>query len=163
MLENAKKMDIDSLNSLLDRNIGFINNCDTKTSIGLAVNGVMMSSIIATMNDSEKIDDAGLFFIPLMMLIAGAACFVYTLWARYEQTEEQQTILFWDCTSITKEEKEKLASLDVSDLADELRTQIVINAKLAKLKYEWYNAGLLATIVGSVSTILITVGCLIGN
>lgn len=151
------------MNSLLDRNIGFINNCDTKTSVGLAVNGVMMSSIIATMNDCQNFCNAGLFFIPLMMLMAGAACFVYTLWARHEQTNEQQIISFWNCTSGIDEEKEKLASLKDPDLTDELLTQIVINAKLAKLKYEWYNVGLLATVVGSVSTILVTIGCMIGS
>lgn len=154
---------LDLLNSLLDRNIGFINNCDTKTSIGLAVNGVMMSSILSVINNCPNGENAGFFFIPLIMLMAGAACFVHTLWARHEQPEKQQIISFWNCTSEIEEEKEKLTKVDDSVLKDELRAQIVINAKLAKLKYEWYNVGLLATVIGSVSTILVTIGCMIGN
>ena len=153
--KGEEMLDKDDLSALLDRNIGFINNCDTKTSVGLAINGVMMSFVLSIMTGCES-GGRALYIAPLMLLIVGASCFVYTLWARYEKCCSKT--LFWCYSSNIETQKEQLMEMNDDELKVDLCKQAIVNGILARKKYEWYNLGLFCTVSGSLGCILIVLG-----
>lgn len=168
--EKDYKYKIEIATQTLERNIGFVANCDNKTSIVLAIIGVFLT-IILTNDGLNKI--YGVIntciemktFCSIMYLFAlGVAIVVMVLGiynlcivliAKTSETAEGVTLtnsrIFF--TGINKHGnceiyKAKFYEMGEQELLDELIAQIYINSNIASKKYNKYNKGVKWTIIG---------------
>lgn len=157
----------------LERNLGFINNCDNKASIILTAVGVLIT-IVLTNDGLLRIKDilkccfsqkaiwdivyAILFIGSGLLLIVGILILISVLLARLNANgirgmkNTTSLTYFKDIISISKfsDYKNRFKNMSKTDLLDDLISQIYINADIATKKYRRYNLGLKLTIAGFV-------------
>ena len=158
--------------NILDRIIGFINNCDNKTAIVLGVFGVIITVIFTTdgignifeiINSTmTKISFFSIFFLILWitslgLFIIGLCKLITVLVAKIETADMRQIDLDLDSRiffgTIAKNKnyktyKEKLLSMDNDCFQNDIISQIYINSLICKKKFKNYNKGLLLAIIG---------------
>ena len=162
----------------LERNIGFINGCDTKTSIVLASVGVLLTIILTNNGLSEIFQitkaciDAKTFcsILYLVGLIISSCTLVVGLWklvsvliAKVEpptKTARQpvSSLIFFG--GILKAGnpstyRSKFIAMKDAELLDDLISEIYINAEIATQKYHRYNLGLRLVVLGFVFFVLL--------
>ena len=156
----------------LERNIGFVTNCDNKTSIVLAIIGVFFTIILT--NDGlkaiygiinacmEKKTFCCIMYLfvlggTILIMLLGIYNLCGVLIARTSEKAEGVTIgnsrIFF--TGISKHGncqayKKRFYKMSEKELLDELIAQIYINSYIACLKYKKYNLGFKLTTVGFV-------------
>ena len=156
----------------LDRNIGFVTNCDNKTSIILTAVGVLLTIILT----NEGINKAfyiikscigaktfcsifyllcfagSIFIMALGMFKLGSVLMAKTSEDAVGRKDATSRIFFsgirksGDC----KTYRSRFYSMNREELLNELIEQIYINADIATQKYEKYNLGIKCTIIGFV-------------
>lgn len=161
---------IEIATQILDRNIGFVTNCDNKTSIVLAAFGVLLAIILTNegLNEIFNIVKAciatktfcsilyllcfagAIFFMVLGMFNLGSALVANTSEEAIGRKDENSRIFF---AGIRKNGDyntycQKFCAMSKEDLLNDLIEQIYINADIASIKYATYNRGLRCTIVG---------------
>lgn len=156
----------------LDRNIGFVTNCDNKTSIVLATFGVLLA-IILTNEGLSKIYSilkacieiktfcsilylicfAGVLFVMVLgMINLGSVLVAKTSEKAIGRHDENSRIFFagirksGSCNTYNQ----RFYTMSKEDLLNDLIEQIYINADIASTKYARYNLGLKRTIIGFV-------------
>lgn len=168
---------IEKATQTLDRNIGFINNCDSKTSIVLTALGVLLTIILTNdglnaifnivrscINEITFCNVLYLicFAITLVILFFGMYNLGSVLIARTSTNMKGDNLLnsriFF--SGIIKNGdfemyKERFYAMNRQELLDELIAEIYINADIATKKYNKYNAGLRLSIIGFLLFILI--------
>lgn len=161
---------IEIATQILDRNIGFVKNCDNKTSIVLAAFGVLLA-IILTKEGLNEIFNILKTCIEvksnwhIFYLICFTCAISLFAWGMYKlvsvlvaktseealgRKDESSRIFF---TGIKKNGnyvayQEKFYAMNKEDFLNDLIEQIYINANIASIKYERYNLGLKCTIIG---------------
>lgn len=167
---------IEIATQILERNIGFITNCDNKTSIVLTAIGVLLTIILT--NDGLikifQIINACILhkhFCDLLFLLVFLGSIAIMAFGMYklgsvliaktsEQangiTEMNSKIFF---SGIKKHSdyqnyRSKFYLMNEIDLLDELIAQIYINADIASTKYSKYNSGFKFTVIGFVIFII---------
>ena len=153
----------------LERNLGFISNCDNKASIVLTAVGVLLT-IILTSEGLASIKDIlkkslsqitflnfiymFVFFSSVIILLSGILFLISVLIARSGISEtkgSKNSLIFFgginSFNKITNYEK-AIKKMDKKDLLDDLISQIYINSKIATKKYRRYNLGLKFTVIG---------------
>ena len=154
----------------LERNIGFVANCDNKTSIALAAFGVLLA-IILTNEGINKIFDiiktciqiktfcsmfylacfAGAIFVMLWgMFNLGSVLVAKTSEEAIGRKEENSRIFFAGIrkSGNYKTYNRRFCAMSKEDLLNDLIEQIYINADIASIKYTRYNLGLRCTSMG---------------
>lgn len=154
----------------LERNIGFIANCDNKTSIALAAFGVLLA-IILTNEGINKIFDIIKTCIQIktfcsMFYLAYFAVAIFVmLWGMFNlgnvliaktseesigRKDEKSCIFFAGIrkSGNYKTYNQRFCAMSKEDLLNDLIEQIYINADIASIKYAIYNLGLKRTIIG---------------
>lgn len=168
---------IDKATETLERNIGFISNCDNKTSIVLTALGVLLTIILT--NDglnaifnivrsciNEKTFCSVLylicFAITLVILFLGMYNLGSVLIARTSinmkrDNSSNSKIFFSGIIKYgdLKIYKEKFYMMNQQELLNDLIDQIYINADIAQKKYTKYNLGFKLSIIGFLLFILI--------
>ena len=161
---------IEIATQILDRNIGFVTNCDNKTSIVLAAFGVLLAIILTNEGLNEIfnilntcIEVKSNWHIFYLICFTGAISLM--VWGMYKlgsvlvaktseaalgRKDESSRIFF---AGIKKNSnyvayQEKFYAMNKEDLLNDLIEQIYINANIASIKYETYNLGLKCTIIG---------------
>ena len=154
----------------LDRNIGFVTNCDNKTSIVLAAFGVLLAIILTNegLNEIFTIVNAciasktfcsilyllcfagAIFSMVLGMFNLGSVLVAKTSEEAIGRKDESSRIFF---AGIRKNGnyntyQQKFCAMSKEDFLNDLIEQIYINADIASIKYATYNRGLRRTIVG---------------
>ncbi len=166
----AQKIDIAT--QTLERNIDFINSCDTKTSIVLALVGVLMTIILtndglATIYGVICNSIAGKTFCDVLYLLAVAASvckLVFGIWKLIsvlvakvdpitkgrKQDQNPSMIFFGGILSNGGIDayRKKFASMKDTELLDDLISEIYVNAEIATRKYKRYNIGLKCSVLG---------------
>lgn len=154
----------------LERNIGFVTNCDNKTSIVLAIIGVFLTIILTndglnTIYGIIKTCIEMKTFCSIMYLLALCGVIVVMLLGIYNlcgvliaKTSEtakglnmtNSRIFFSGICKHGNYEvyKEKFYKMSEQELLDELIAQIYINSDIASKKYSKYNKGVKWTIIG---------------
>jgi len=161
----------------LDRNIGFVTNCDNKTSIVLAVFGVLLAIILTNEGLNEIFNIvrtciATMTFCSILYLL----CFVGAIFVMVlgmfnlasvlaaktseeviGRKNENSRIFF---TGIRKSGDyntyaQRYYEMSKEDLLKDLIEQIYINADIAFIKYGTYNQGLKHIIIGFVSFVVL--------
>ena len=140
----------------LERNLGFISNCDNKASIILTAVGVLLT-IILTSEGLASIKDIlkkslsqitflnfiymFVFFSSVIILLSGILFLISVLIARSGISEtkgsKNSLIFFGGINSFNR-----IANYD------DIISQIYINSKITKKKYRRYNLGLKFTVIG---------------
>ena len=168
--EKDYKYKIEIATQTLERNIGFVANCDNKTSIVLAIIGVFLT-IILTNDGLNKIYGVintciemktfcsimYLFAldVAIVVMVLGIYNLCIVLIAKTSETAEGVTLtnsrIFF--TGINKHGnceiyKAKFYEMGEQELLDELIAQIYINSNIASKKYNKYNKGVKWTIIG---------------
>lgn len=160
----------------LDRNIGFVTNCDSKTSIVLAAFGGFLA-VILTNEGLKKIfciiescietknfcSISYLLCFVSSMIILGLGMFnlgrvlVAKTSKEFNGRKEAVSRIFFagikkggNCKSY----KQRFYEMSKEELLNDLIEQIYINADIASFKYKTYNMGLRYTIVGFILFVL---------
>lgn len=161
----------------LDRNIGFITNCDNKTSIALASFGVLLVIILTNegLNEIFNIIKSciiannlyctlflicflgAIFLMGLGMFNLGSVLVAKTSEEAIGRKDENSRIFF---AGIRKSGDynifyEKFYTMSKEELLSDLIEQIYINADIASIKYKTYNLGIKRTIKGFVSFVFL--------
>lgn len=161
---------IEIASQTLERNIGFVTNCDNKTSIVLAAFGVLLAIILTNegLNEIFNIVKAciatktfcsilyllcfagAIFAMVLGMFNLGSVLIAKTTEEVIGRNDENSRIFF---AGIRKNGNyniyhQKFCAMNKEDLLNDLIEQIYINADIATIKYATYNRGLRCTIVG---------------
>ena len=168
---------IEKATETLDRNIGFITNCDNKTSIVLSAIGVLLTIILT--NDglisiyniicsciNEKNFCSVLYLICFALVLAvlflGLYNLVSVLIARLSIKDSKldsnnSKIFFEGISKIGKYEiyRTEFYKMDKQQYLDELIGEIYTNAEIAVTKYKKYNIGLKLSIIGFLSFVFI--------
>ena len=156
----------------LDRNIGFVTNCDNKTSIVLAAFGVLLAIILTNegLNEIFNIMKAciatktfcsilyllcfasAVFSMVLGMFNLGSVLIAKTSEEAIGRKNENSRIFF---AGIRKNGnyntyQQKFCAMSKEDVLSDLIEQIYINADIASVKYATYNRGVRRTVVGFV-------------
>lgn len=163
----------------LDRTIGFINNCDNKTSIILGINGVMITILLSNEGVIElknimksAITEGTVFsaiyliilFLALAKLFYGIFKLLMVLFANtdcgdinQEDLECDSKIFFGSIckNSEFKQYKEKLLNLTEEDYMNDIISQIYINSVICNKKFDNYKVGMKASIIGFLSFVFI--------
>ena len=154
----------------LERNIGFVTNCDNKTSIVLAVFGVFLTIILTNQGLKEIFNivkaciatktfcnilyllcfAGAIFSMVVGMFNLGSVLVSKTSEKAIGRKDENSSIFF---AGIRKNGdyrtyRQKFCSMSKEDILNDLIEQIYINADIASIKYATYNRGLRRTIVG---------------
>lgn len=154
----------------LDRNIGFITNCDNKTSIVLAAFGVLLAiiltneglneifSIVKTCIETKTFCNifylvcfAGAIFVMVLgMFNLGSVLVAKTSEEAIGRKDENSRIFFAGIrkSGDYKTYNQRFYAMSKEDLLNDLIEQIYINADIASIKYATYNLGLRRTIIG---------------
>lgn len=161
---------IEIASQILDRNIGFVTNCDNKTSIVLATFGVLLAIILTNegLNEIFNIVKACILtktFCSIVYLLCFVSAFFVMMLGMFNlgnvliaktseeaigRKEENSCIFFagirknGDYNTYHK----KFYAMSKEDLLNDLNEQIYINADIASIKYATYNRGFKRTIVG---------------
>lgn len=161
----------------LDRNIGFVTNCDNKTSIVLAAFGVLLAIILTNEGLSEIFNivkaciatktfcsilyllcfAGAIFSMVLGMFNLGSVLVAKTSEEAIGRKDENSRIFF---AGIRKNGSyntyhQKFCDMSKEVLLNDLIEQIYINADIAAIKYATYNRGLRRTIVGFISFVVL--------
>lgn len=156
----------------LDRNIGFVTNCDNKTSIVLATFGVLLAIILTNEGLNEifnivKVCIATKTFCSILYLLCFAGAIFYMVLGMFNlgsvlvaKTSEEaigrkdvNSRIFF--AGIRKNGAysayyQKFCAMSKEDILSDLIEQIYINADIASIKYATYNRGIRRTIEGFV-------------
>lgn len=153
----------------LERNLGFISNCDNKASIILTAVGVLLT-IILTSEGLASIKDIlkkslsqitflnfiymFMFFSSVIILLSGILFLISVLIARSGISEtkgsKNSLVFFGGINSFNRiaNYEKAIKKMDKKDLLVDLISQIYINSKIATKKYRKYNLGLKFTVIG---------------
>jgi len=169
----------------LDRTIGFVRDCDHKTSIVLAAIGIIatiiidqcgkdMINLVSSILDGNKNLTPSVYFftilltISLIFLIFGIWKFIRVLipvtdssLCDNESSLERNSIIF--AVSISKlnyeDYKSKILNYTDEEYINDILSQIYINSKICARKYKNYKNGLIYSIVGVTLLIISGVVC----
>ena len=161
---------IEIATQILDRNIGFVTNCDNKTSVVLAAFGVLLAIILTNEGLNEifnivNVCIATKTFCSMLYLLCFIGAIFSMVWGMFNlgsvliaktseeaigRKDENSCIFF---AGIRKNGNyntyhQKFRAMSKEDLLNDLIEQIYINADIASVKYATYNRGLRRTIVG---------------
>lgn len=161
----------------LERNIGFVTNCDNKTSIVLAAIGVLLTIILTDDGLKEifniiricigdKATGNSFYLICLGVSSAITILGMFNLGSvLVAKTSEEasgfdgiNSRIFFSGIRENEEYKtyrSRFYSMKREELLDELIAQIYINADIAARKYEKYNFGFKCTIIGFLLFVII--------
>ena len=168
---------IEIATQILDRNIGFVTNCDNKTSIVLATFGVLLAIILTNEGVNEIFNivktcieaksfchifysvcfTGAIFLLVWGMFNLGSVLVAKTSEEALGRKDESSRIFF---AGIIKngnyvDYKQKFYAMNREDFLNDLIEQIYINANIASIKYATYNRGLRCTIVGFIFFIVL--------
>ena len=178
------KLEKDDLNQILDRNVAWIENCDSKASIMLGALGVAVSvmfavdyaTIILNVIQEKWLNISFgnavfllLAILSLMTLLYGGYKLIKTLTPKVDMenlgADEKicsNSIIHFSAISIHPNYTKFLDVLKESNDADylnDISSQIYICAKICDLKFKNYKSGLYFSIGGLLSfIIIITIG-----
>ena len=168
---------IEIATQILNRNIGFVTNCDNKTSIVLAAFGVLLAIIFTNEGLNEifnivKVCIATKSFCSIVYLLCFASTILVLVLGMFNlgsvlvaktseeaigRKAENSRIFFagirknGDYTTY----RQKFYAMSKEDFLNDLIEQIYINADIASIKYATYNRWLKRTVVGFISFIVL--------
>lgn len=171
------KYKIEKATETLERNIGFITNCDTKTSIVLTAIGVLLTiiltndglgkifSIVKTCLNEKSIYSIMYlicFGITVLILFLGLYNLLSVLIARTDIKSKginssKSNIFFVGISKNKNFEtyKDRFYSMNQHEFLDEIIAEIYANAYIATIKYKKYNIGLKLTIIGFILFVIV--------
>lgn len=171
----------DELNEILDRTIGWIENCDTKTSIILSGMGVIAGILLAT-DYVEKlvtiyrymISYVNLWrsfyllvsFLSLWVIVYGCVLLIGVLVAKVNPAEfsekgvKTDSLIFF--TSIAANNslakyRDKVKECSYEQLDDDIISQIYICSLICKKKFKLYKKGLIISLAGFAIFVIMTI------
>lgn len=171
--KNEKKtVKTEEMNNILERTIGFVDNCDTKASIMLALFGVLLTVLCTskiTDNISEIVDTlkqqiGGWDYvyivgaiISLLLLATSVGLFILVLSAKVQISGFDSKIFFKDISenSSSRIYGKKVKTMTEDEYVNDIINQIYINAKICTEKYERYNLALTLGTIGSLLFIML--------
>ncbi|MDD4565088.1 MAG: DUF5706 domain-containing protein [Eubacteriales bacterium] len=172
MEKNEKR---DELNQILDRNIAWIENCDSKTSIVLGCIGIIagillaadyVSRIIAIFrNFLETLSFWSVTYLiiayaSICTVAAGCLCLLLVLVAKINLKEfaakgvRTDSLIYFSSIARIKtmsSYKSKLRSMKDDELEEDLISQIYICSIICSKKFARYKIGLLLSVLGLIS------------
>lgn len=156
--------EINELNIILDRTIGFVRDCYTKTSITLGFIGLTLTILVTMCGDNlinfftREIHSNSDFFIAgglivgiIIMMCGVLRLFsVFTVTLKGKDVCTKDSLIFFE--SISKKScSEYLSAIQKhwsNGYDEDLITQIHINSKICSKRFKYYDKGLMPSFVG---------------
>ncbi|MFV8830134.1 Pycsar system effector family protein [Alkalihalobacterium sp. APHAB7] len=178
MIED-KSIDKDDLLFQLDRHLDWIKSCDTKSSIVLAVVGIILSIFtsehsIKMLNDilSNSVQNISfsnilyllLFTLSWCVFLYGAYCLIRVLIPRlgkegqaYDGTTHKDSLYYFEDISKNTftEYKDKVFNRSNDNEITDILSQIFVNAKICTSKYSYYSKGIKYTSLGITGVVIL--------
>lgn len=155
------RFSVDEANHILDRTIGFINNCDSKASIILAIDSGFLAIVLMNVNQSNYPR-----IISLLLIAIGATFIIVSLIARIsnrkfimKRNEESSVLFFGDIERYPSVEayRQTFIKTKTDQYLKDILSQIYINSCICSKKYRIYNLGTRISLVGMLLYILFSV------
>lgn len=180
LIMESNSVDKNNLIERLDRHLGWIQSCDTKASIVLAVIGIFLTIFTSEisinmlkhiLSDSiQQINFSNflylLFFvISWVVFIYGAYCLVRVLIPRLSkdtiayQGGNEDSLYYFEtiAKSNFRDFKEKLIETNEEEEILDILSQVYINAKICTIKYTYYGKGIKYSFLGIASVLILYV------
>lgn len=180
MEESKSVLAEEEAKDILDRTIGFVNNCDSKASIMLGITGVIftiiftseglteISNLIKIIVEFKSFCDVLFFLLGLVsviMLFYGIGLLIAALIAKIDCNDYEQegldlasSIYFGniaDCKTF-QDYRNRFSNANQESYLNDLLSQIYLNSCICKKKFQRYNQGLIYFIYG-LSLFLLTI------
>jgi hypothetical protein len=176
---DSNKIGKDDAIDILDRTIGFVNNCDSKASVVLGVFGVLLTVLFtsegitelkniikAAMNTSTRYGFLYIIFFSITAIgfTLGIIKLMQVLFPKTDCVELKQecielnsNIFFQGiCKNSTyKRYKDKLVNCTEDEYMNDIISQIYINSIICNRKYRNFKLGVLMSFIGFTSFLLI--------
>ena len=167
-------IDKDTAFNILDRIIGFINNCDNKASVVLGFWGIALvilftnegitnlKNIILTIFEFNLFTATiffALFLCFSVVFVIGIIMLISVLFAKTDHGTEEELewdskIYYGDIKKKTyKQYKEKMVSSSEEELLNDIISQIHINSHICSNKFLRYNQGIKLSFIGFIGFI----------
>lgn len=181
--KKGKSIEIEDYLNILDRVIGFIGNCDNKTSIILGIYGVFFGIVFTSNFFNNFIKSLILikinfftiiyiFFIicTLILFLYGIIKLFKALYAKIDSevyAEDElitNSYIFYGTISnfSFRKYKNEIQDLSEEEFRNDILSQIYIDSKICNQKFQNYNKGLIYSFLGLLSfIILMIIGMLI--
>lgn len=175
--QEALEYKIEIATQTLDRNIGFVANCDNKTSIILTAFGVLLTIILTNEGLNEIFNIvkkcieektfcsifylvclAGAIFVMVLgMFNLGSVLVAKTSEEAIGRKDAHSSIFFAGIRKKYdyKDYNQRFYAMSKEELLNDLIEQIYINADIAATKYDTYNMGLRRAIIGFILFIVL--------
>lgn len=171
-VENLSALTKEEALYTLDRTIGFVNTCDSKSSVILGVFGVMVTILFSGegINELKLIiksaitenTSCGAFYLIFLFIAFSTLCIgIYKLLIvlfantncgekNHEGLENDSKIFFGSISKNVnfKQYKEKLLTYSEDDYMNDIISQIYINSVICNKKFENYKNGIKLSIAG---------------
>ena len=172
MVVNSSALTKEEALNTLDRTIGFVNNCDSKSSVILGIFGVIITILLSSegINELKNIiksaitedTTCGVFYL-IFLFVSGAVFsfgsfkLLMVLFANTNCGDDNQVDLERDskiffgsiCNNANfKQYKEKLTTYSEEDYLNDIISQIYINSVICNKKFENYKNGMKISIIG---------------
>ena len=181
-MDSDKRIKKEDIYQILERNISWIENCDTKTSVILGVIGVMVAIFLSSdyLIEITGIFDAmllkgaeGMIYIvsgvvALLTIIRGIFYLVLVLLAKTSTKEfdekglKNDSVIFFSSIAQNKafnDYRMKVESCSETELQEDLISQIYICSRICTAKFNNYKKGLTLSMIGLVSfSIILLIG-----
>ena len=177
MTEEAKKCiteekQVEEAKATLERINSWINNCDTKAGVILALLGVILTLVMTNEGPSACYEIASkamanrtfsdifylvIWFVSFACLIFGLYRLISALFATINSEKNKQAKLETDsrvffgsigATPTYQEYRDKFAEMTIAEYTNDLLSQVYINSLIANKKFKNYNQGLKYAIIG---------------
>ena len=159
-MDMSEKMEMSE--KILDRIIGFINSCDSKASIVLALIGVLLTVICIEVPNhviaAKDVDSFQLNCLFVIYIICVVLCFIslavsiaFLISVLYGRISglKKSNIFFGDISIIRMEEyKKRIDKMNNQGYEDDLIEQVYINSQICTRKYKRYNTSLIFLVIG---------------
>lgn len=171
---NRIVMDKNELNRVLERTIGWINNCDTKISVILSGLVILFGVFLATDHLKKSVtiikcmlDNFSIFaiiyltfaLISILLVLIGVGLLIMALLPRtnilkYKEKKVNSVSLLFFSTisnySSINEYKKEIEKCNEKQFIDDLINQIYVCSLICHKKFEYYKKGLFFSIIGIV-------------
>jgi len=168
--------DIGSLEKDLERILGFIGNCDSKSSVvlGAVLAAVSLLIGLGAPNIGQAVYEGDIFYkvaiifgysVSMVVFVIGIANLFLALRATVERAEilgsekiNRSLLFFGDISDMSfGEYRDNVSVRGAGDYTEDLMSQIYVNSKICGLKYRRYNNGLLLSSIGLLMLLVCTI------
>jgi hypothetical protein len=143
---------ITTLESILSRQLSWINSADSRTSLVLPLATAMLGALAAAAPSSNSWAVSSAIFSALAVLLLFSSILFCGLSAFPRTEGPKGSILFFDGIASIEQDQyvSKIQEMDESSYLIDLAKQSHVNAQIASIKFKWIKRGMAALLAATI-------------